>query len=195
MKRIYFIRHGETLANIEKRYSSTGGSPLTEKGISQAAKVVKDMSGLNLGMIYSSPLDRCISLAQDLSKEMNLEPIVDERIREYQFGVLDNLTWKEAERKQPDEFRQFCENPATYKIPEGESLSEFNSRVAGFVDEMLSKDGDAAVVTHAGVIRSALAELLCLDEIQRWIFKIRNGSVTLVEIDNDIPALVLREGL
>ncbi len=191
--RIFFIRHGETQANIEQRYSSNGGSPLTEKGYLQVESLTANFELNGISRIYSSPLDRCITLADKLSSKTGLTPIIDHRLREFDFGVFDNLTWKQAEKKYPVEFNLFCDNPGNYKIPDGESQLEFNGRVSLFIKEILAYDIDMAVITHAGVIRSALAEILHLNEEQRWLFKIMNASITLVEICEGHACLVLQE--
>jgi broad specificity phosphatase PhoE len=191
--RIYFIRHGETTANIEQRYSSSGGSPLTEKGIIQDELLIGSFPVENISRIYTSPLDRCISLAEELGQKSGIVPITDERIMEFKFGIFDNLTWKQAEKTYPSEFNQFCESPGNYKIPEGESQIEFNERVSRFLKDVLKDESDAVIITHAGVIRSALSEILGLEEEQKWIFKIMNASVTLIEICDGHACLVLQE--
>lgn len=191
--KIYFVRHGETTDNVEQRYSSSGGSPLTEKGIIQVERLVISFPVENISRIYASPLDRCISLADELGQKSGIEPITDERIQEFNFGIFNNLTWKQAEVNYPVEFNQFCESPGNYKIPEGESQVEFNERVSRFLKDVMEDESDTVIITHAGVIRSALSEILGLEEEQKWIFKIMNASVTLVEICEGHACLVLQE--
>lgn len=191
--KIYFVRHGETIDNVEQRYSSSGGSPLTEEGIKQVELLVDSFPIENITRIYTSPLDRCISMADKLGQKSGIEPITDERISEFKFGIFDKLTWKQAKSNYPVEFNQFCESPGNYKIPEGESQIEFNERVSRFLKDIMKNESDTAIITHAGVLRSALSEILDLEEDQKWIFKIMNASVTLVEICEGHACLVLQE--
>lgn len=189
--RIYLIRHGETTANIEQKYCSSGGSPLTEKGWNQVNRLVMDFPTDKLNYIYSSPLDRCSSLAEKLASKYSLEPLYDDRIKEYDFGIFDNLSWKEAKSQYPEEFKSFCDDPVTFQIPGGDSQVIFNKRVSKFINNLPYGSDNIAIVTHAGVIRSVLAHLLNLGIKQRWIFKIGNGSVTIIEVSKEGAFLIL----
>ena len=63
--KIYFIRHGETIWNTEKRFQGSSNSPLTELGRNQALKLGKRLKNTNFTNFYSSPLGRTIETSQD----------------------------------------------------------------------------------------------------------------------------------
>ncbi|HPJ20852.1 MAG TPA: histidine phosphatase family protein [Clostridia bacterium] len=191
--KIYFIRHAETRANVEQRYSSTGSSPLTEKGLKQVDSLLIKFPVEEISGIYTSPLERCVSLALKLGEKSKITPVFDERLVEFKFGIFDNMTWQQAETTYPMEFDMFCKSPGTYKLPEGESQDEFDGRIRSFIDYIRDNDANIAVVTHAGVIRSALAYILDLDDAHKWKFRIMNASVTLIEICDGHACLVLQE--
>lgn len=191
--KIYFIRHAETQANVEQRYSSTGYSPHTEIGLKQVDSLLIKFPVEEISGIYTSPLERCVSLALKLGEKSKITPVVDERLAEFKFGIFDNMTWQQAETTYPMEFDMFCKSPGTYKLPEGESQDEFDGRICSFIDYIRDNDANIAVVTHAGVIRSALAYILGLDDAHKWKFRIMNASVTLIEICDGHACLVLQE--
>lgn len=59
---LYVSRHGETLANIEKRLAgSKSDSPLTEKGIMQAKELGQNLNSISFDVVYSSPLQRAVN--------------------------------------------------------------------------------------------------------------------------------------
>ena len=60
MKELYFVRHGESLWNLEDKICGATDAPLTEKGREQAVKTGKVIaeSGIRADMILYSPLQR-----------------------------------------------------------------------------------------------------------------------------------------
>ena len=98
MKKLYFIRHGESVANAEKWHSGRIDSPLTEKGRQQASRAGKKASaqGLSVDLIVSSPLSRAFETAKIIAKELGypeeriqLNPILVER----DYGELSGKLW------------------------------------------------------------------------------------------------------
>ncbi len=75
MKKIYFVRHGETEANVAKILA--GGeyeSPLTENGKSQAQKAGKKLKHKDIDVIVCSPMERTIDTATIIAKEIGINP-------------------------------------------------------------------------------------------------------------------------
>lgn len=75
MKTIYYVRHGETEANVEQIIA--GGefeSPLTEKGKSQAKKAGQKLKDKNIKVIVCSPMQRTIDTAKIIAKEIGYNP-------------------------------------------------------------------------------------------------------------------------
>ncbi|NMF56882.1 histidine phosphatase family protein [Pseudanabaena yagii] len=63
MLKLYFVRHGESIANLLHEFSNTGCKhPLTENGINQAKLLADQLSGLQITQIYSSPILRAWNL-------------------------------------------------------------------------------------------------------------------------------------
>ena len=66
MRELYFVRHGESLWNLEDKICGATDAPLTEKGHEQAVKTGKVIadSGIQADMILFSPLQRQIDRAE-----------------------------------------------------------------------------------------------------------------------------------
>lgn len=73
MKRLFYIRHGETEANAAELLSGTIETPLTENGIRQAIKIGKDVKANvpKIDLIVSSPLERAYETAKLIAKEID----------------------------------------------------------------------------------------------------------------------------
>ncbi len=64
MKKLYFIRHGESTANVQRLFAGRWDIPLSEKGKTQAKLAGKDANGLGIDCIISSPLLRAKQTAE-----------------------------------------------------------------------------------------------------------------------------------
>ena len=82
MKTIYFIRHGETQANVDQLIAGAElESPLTEKGRDQAKKAGQKLRDKYIEIIVSSPMERTQDTAKIIAKEIGYDPdkiIIDE---------------------------------------------------------------------------------------------------------------------
>jgi probable phosphoglycerate mutase len=84
--RIYFVRHGENRANVERRMSwRVIDYPLTELGVRQAAAAAEWFRGRPVEAVYSSPLRRARQTAQHVARA------VGGPVRELAVGALDGL--------------------------------------------------------------------------------------------------------
>lgn len=152
---LYVSRHGETLANIEKRLAgSKSDSPLTEKGIMQAKELGQNLNSISFDVVYSSPLQRAVNtvnIAFDNKYIIN----VDDRLSEINLGVMDGMTYDEASLRFPQSGMRFFTDPKTYEpVVNGESLHDMIARISYFLDDLIKKDYDKVfVMTHGMALR------------------------------------------
>src|SRR4029077_10344818 len=73
-----------------------------------------------LTAIWCSPLSRARETAASATRTAGLEPRIDERLREIDFGQIEGKTMAEAEHLFPEEIRRFKADPAIYPMPGGE---------------------------------------------------------------------------
>ncbi len=70
--KVFFVRHGETLNNVEKTSYIDGTEPITQNGVSQAilaGKYLKQFGKFDL--VISSPATRSLLTASHICKEIN----------------------------------------------------------------------------------------------------------------------------
>ncbi|MDP9251443.1 MAG: histidine phosphatase family protein, partial [Chloroflexota bacterium] len=74
----YFVRHGESEANVARRFAGRTDSPLTERGRQQARAVAEALVSERFDRVISSPLSRCrdtaLVIAQRQQLPVDLEP-------------------------------------------------------------------------------------------------------------------------
>lgn len=176
-----FVRHGETYANVEKRIYGSTHSEFTEVGLEQVERIVDYVRSKHIDYIYSSPQDRTKVIANKIEKVVDKKAILVDEIREMNYGIFEGLTTDEAIEKYSDEYHQFMNDYRNYFIPKGENVLDFDKRVIRFLDQVKDEDGTSVIVTHGGVIRTALMHLLGLESEQRWHFKILPGMIIEIE--------------
>jgi uncharacterized phosphatase len=71
MKKLYFIRHGQSVMNTQKLWAGVTDTPLTEEGRQQAKRAGKEAKKLNIDLIVSSPLSRAHETARIIAKEID----------------------------------------------------------------------------------------------------------------------------
>lgn len=88
MKSLYFIRHGQSLANTGAKSMPDQEIPLTDLGISQARHLLKNWQKLNItpSHIYHSPLLRAKQTAIIVNQGFGLRLIELSALKE--FGCL-----------------------------------------------------------------------------------------------------------
>lgn len=175
---IVFIRHGKTQLNDLGCFIGNTDCDISEEGLRQAEKVKGFLDKFSFDGIYVSPLKRTIQTANILSKKY----ILDDRLREMNFGVFEGLNYEEIKQKYPDYLRLWNEDYENYRIPNGESLQDLFDRVEDFIKDVKRKHKRVLVVTHGGVIRCALSLIFSSREFF-YKFKIDPGSVSIVEYD------------
>ena len=103
--------------------------------------------------IYSSPLARCVRLAQFFAKNY----ITDERLLEMNFGDWELKKWNDLDQ---EALSDWMKDFVKVSCPNGESFMELYRRVESFFNYLTkTKEGPVIIVTHAGVIRAALSLL------------------------------------
>lgn len=185
MRNIYFVRHGETNANIEKKYCGFTDIELNENGIIQAKEVSGKLKDVKIDLIFSSDLMRAKMTVNEINKNRNIDIEYLENLREMNFGELENLTFKEIGEKFPKEKEKIINFKNEYVFPNGESLKMLYERVNKCLKEILNKykDENILIVSHSGAIESMLTEILSGNIDNYWNIEIENCKISTV-VDN-----------
>ena len=144
---IYIVRHGQTEWNVLGKVQGKQDICLNEKGKEQALLTKKDLDNKEIDLIIVSPLKRALETAEIINKDRNLPMIIDERIKERDFGEFEGTNFVDFDTK---DFWNYYRNEE-YK--EAESIQEFFKRIYDFLDDIIVKykDKNVLLVTHGGV--------------------------------------------
>ena len=141
MHRIYFVRHGETVWNVENKICGMTDSPLTENGRAQARQTgaLVHASGLHIDEILYSPLSR----AADTGIPAREEP----RLREQCFGKYEGTPRDGAEFK-------VSKTHFADRYDGGESMLQLAQRLYNLLDELKADEHKTyLLVAHNGIAR------------------------------------------
>ena len=190
---LYFARHGQTQANVEHRFSGNKDTPLTALGLEQAAQVGRILKReLDTAPSYrfiSSPLARAETTMEIARQTMGLSAtgfVTDNRLKEIDLGVWDQLTDDEARALSPSLFEQRGNDKWHVRVPGGENYAEVAARVTDWVQELKS---DTIAISHGAttrILRGLLAGLdwramSSLDEPQGVVFRVSGSQVTRLD--------------
>ena len=191
MTRFYFLRHGITEINEQRRFN--GGrvdSPLTPEGIEQTKKLRPFFANLRFDAIYVSPQFRAQTTLQLAANPQQY--VVDERLREFYFGDWEGILFEEV----PIQTRQlYRDHPEAFPTADYqmESYEEVFARGKAVVDELARRfpDGHVLIAGH-GVHLTLLIQCLLGNGIAdfRKDGLLPNASVTIVDVAENQAQLI-----
>lgn len=193
--RLILLRHAETKANADNKYIGHSYSEYTEKGKKQIKNILRLLSKESFDRVYSSPLPRALKLAEMISHQMNCELLIEESLKEMNFGIFEGKRYQEAEREYKDEWEKWTDDYINYRIPDGECYLDLHQRVTTFIDSLKGKS--TLLLTHGGIIQTIITYLLDLDIDDRWHFKIPPGGLVEIEYENNygIISRLIKSGI
>jgi probable phosphoglycerate mutase len=152
--RIYFIRHGETDWNVDKRIQGQTDTPLNETGRGQALAMAFNAAHHDFSAVYSSDLVRALDTARMIAGRRGLEVRSLPQLRERHFGNFQGMTAEEGLQRYPAADVWYTARDVNYDFVTGESLVQFAERVKDAVDKLAKHhlNQTIAVVSHAGVL-------------------------------------------
>jgi probable phosphoglycerate mutase len=163
---LILIRHGETDWNLARRFQGHQDISLNAEGLRQAHGAARRLGqrpldyglatppGQSPALLFTSDLMRCRQTAEPIGQALGLAPIVEPRLRERTFGVLEGLTVDELRRDHAESFARWQAREPDFAVERAESLRIFAARVQGVLDDLIARYAGRTLVmvTHGGVL-------------------------------------------
>lgn len=144
---IYLVRHGQTNWNLEKKTQGHTDIPLNDNGREQAVRVANIIRKYKIDVIYSSDLLRARETAEIINREFNLDIILDNRLREINYGDLEGISRLTLTQ---DTWDIFNKNPLELNA---EPIFDVYYRIKNFFDELDINNNNILIVAHGGALR------------------------------------------
>lgn len=154
MARLILIRHAESVANAERRFTHGPYEPLTMRGREEVQRTGRRLLGrFDPVALYASPFVRALETARLIGASLGLEPRVVDDLREQDFGEL---------RGHP--YAHYGTDPSahglgrwTHRPPGGETLAEVARRAGSALDAIAATHlGQEVVIVSHGAVMAAL---------------------------------------
>ena len=191
MVKLILVRHALTVDNQKSRLSGHIDSSISEEGKEQIDKITNYLKDFDIDKIYTTTSSRTKDTVKKLSELKSIEIIEKESLKEISFGDFEGLTFDEIKDKYPKEFQDMIEKGYEYKYPNGESLIDSYNRVCIELDNIISNNDDRTILicSHGGTIRNIITYLISNSYKYHWNFKIDNGSVTILEVQDGFTVI------
>jgi len=185
MTTLLLIRHALTdWVASGKLAGWTPGIPLNAQGRQQAAELAERLAKIDLDAIYASPLQRAVETAEAIAaRRPGLIIRIRENLGDTRVGEWQGKHFHEVEATEI--FKALQTRPSGVRIPGGETIDEVQARIVGELEAMRQAhhpDAVIAIVSHADVIKAAVAHYLGLDINQFQRLAVDPASVTILEI-------------
>ena len=172
MPKLILVRHGQSLWNLEDRFTGWVDVPLTDLGREEARAAGKKLAGTKVDVAYTSDLARAQNTLRLMLEAMGVDvpTIRDGALNERHYGDLQGLNKARTAEKYGAEQVKIWRR--SYDVPPpgagGESLKMTAARTLPFFDRCVLGDiaqgKNVLVVAHGNSNRSIVMQLDKLDE-------------------------------
>lgn len=176
---LYFIRHGETDWNRDRRYQGQTDIPLNARGMAQARRNGQAMALLLPHLanadFLTSPLSRAVATMQIMRSALGLPAdgfSIEPALIEVSYGHWEGQLQADLPLSDPDGLVARAADPFHWTPHRGESYAVLEERVAPWLARLTH---DTVAVSHGGVSRA----------IRGLIFGLPGKAVTALDVPQD----------
>lgn len=187
--RLLLLRHAHTA--MAGRFCGQIDPPLSATGHLQLASIRQSLDAFRLRRVFTSDLLRARQTATAITSRAGVPLETVPELREIGFGRWEGLDWPAIEARDPDYAERWMREFPRLPAPGGEDFQAFTQRITHALRQIAEQaaappetgpaiagtSSACAVVTHAGVIRTLLCELLALPAASLGSIACDYGSV------------------
>lgn len=163
--KLVLMRHGQSLWNLENRFTGFKDVPLTEKGEEEAIAGGEKMedAGIEFDTVFTSTLERAIYTTELALNIRRNTFIMHDDLRERDYGELTGLNKAETAKKYGDAQVHIWRRSYDVAPPGGESLKDVVNRVRNYYDRkikpQLLEGKNVFIGAHGNTLRAMLIVL------------------------------------
>lgn len=161
--KLYFVRHGESEANTRHIISNRESSfHLTALGKQQAQALAENLGGIQFDAIFCSPVLRARETADILSAAFTVPYQINEALREYDCGILEERADEESWKLHRYYFNEWMlRRNYDIKPDEGECFLDIQNRFLPFIESLKERDHEnILLIGHGGLFLLMLPLIL-----------------------------------
>ena len=163
--RVVLIRHGDTPASKDYRFTGANDVELSLEGRVHASELATRMARYPVDAVYASAMRRAMDTARFIAQVHKLEVGPVPGLREMAHGVWDGLTRAEVEARWPEQVKEYDRDPYTFTPEGGESGAMVLQRAIPAMQQLVRTHPQQTivVVAHKTTNRLLIAHFLGID--------------------------------
>lgn len=181
---IYYVRHGENLANITREFSHRlVDYSLTERGVVQARETATYFQDMPIAAVYASPLKRARETAAFIAEAHRLPVVELEELREVNVGSLERQPPSDEIWAYHDTvFDAWFAGESATRFPEGEDHTELLARMRAGMLHVAQRhpEQEVVVAAHGGILMATINQLCSNAQLEQGL--VPNCSITTIEV-------------
>jgi 2,3-bisphosphoglycerate-dependent phosphoglycerate mutase len=191
MPKLVLIRHGQSIWNLENRFTGWVDVPLSEKGKEEARNAAKKLGSISFQVSYTSALSRAQQTLDIIvqAQGWDLPVIRDQALNERHYGDLQGLNKDELRRQYGEEQVKIWRRSYDVPPPGGEALKDTAARTLPFFERCILGDirqgKNVLVVAHGNSNRSIVMKLDNLTKEEVLELNLETGVPLVYEMDQD----------
>jgi 2,3-bisphosphoglycerate-dependent phosphoglycerate mutase len=193
MSILVIFRHGQSVWNLENKFTGWVDVELTEKGKEEAKKAGEKLKGFIFDIGYASDLKRAQNTLMIALHECGQDqiPIIHHKaLNERMYGDLQGLDKAETAKKFGDEQVKIWRRSFDIAPPNGESLKDTADRVIPYFESTilpeLKQGKNVVIAAHGNSLRALIMHLEKMTPDQILEFEIGTAAPRLYELDHDL---------
>ncbi len=183
-KQLLLVRHGSTGPAYKGCLIGSSNVEVDKAALEKMAPLARLVASFRPEHFFCSPLLRTLQTAEKINRQTGLEIEVDEKLREIDFGRWEKLTFRQITAQDPSGVDQWSQGRPDFKFPAGEQIGAFHQRVQQITQRLIRLSGKSIlVVTHGGVIRTMICQLLGLEPNKHLLlFDVRPSTLAVIDV-------------
>jgi len=164
--KLFLVRHGQSLWNLENRFTGWVDIDITEKGKEEARKAGISLKNEQIDIAFTSALIRAqhtLDIILEVTGKKNIPVVKDKALNERSYGDLAGLNKTETAKKFGEEQVHIWRRSFDVAPPGGESLKDTYDRVIpyfeGQIKPELEKNKNVLIVAHGNSLRALIMYL------------------------------------
>jgi len=195
MALLVIFRHGQSVWNLENKFTGWVDVELTEKGIQEAKNAGEKLKPFHFDLAYSSDLKRAqntLSIALEVAKK-TVPTTYNKALNERMYGDLQGLDKAETAKKYGEAQVKIWRRSYDVPPPNGESLKDTTARVIPYykteIEPQLKAGKNIVIAAHGNSLRALIMYLENMTPAQILEFEIGTGIPRLYELDENLNVL------
>ncbi|MES2680252.1 MAG: 2,3-bisphosphoglycerate-dependent phosphoglycerate mutase [Bacteroidota bacterium] len=199
MAQLIIFRHGQSVWNLENKFTGWVDVELSEKGIEEAKSAGLKINGYTFDYAYASDLKRAqdtLTLALKTAGHAPVKPIYHKALNERMYGDLQGLDKAATAEKYGEEQVKIWRRSFDIPPPNGESLKDTAARVLPYFESeiipKLKAGKNVVIAAHGNSLRALIMYLEKMTPEEILEFEIGTAQPRLYELDTQMNILSVK---